>query len=183
MVAAIEGIITHKEPTFAIIKTNSGLSYGIFISLFCASKLELGQKLELFTTAIYKEDSHKLYGFLDKNEQKMFELLLKVNGVGATTAMAVCSSLDTHSFYKALSLGDESLFKKVPGIGAKSAKRIIVELGDAKIALESSDESTNQALQALLSLGFKQDKILNVLNHCQAKDTAELIKEALKKLS
>lgn len=183
MVKAIEGVISHKEPTFIIIKTNSGVSYGLFVSLFCATSLEKGQKTELYTTMIIKEDSHKLYGFLDKNEQKMFELLLKVNGIGATTAMAVCSSLDTNSFYKALSLGDENAFKQVPGIGPKSAKRIIVELGDAKIAFESGDENKSQALQALLSLGFKQDRVLKALSECKANDTSELIKEALKKLS
>lgn len=183
MVKAIEGIISTKEPTFIIIKTSSGVSYGLFISLFCSAKLEKGQKAELFTTMIIKEDSQKLYGFLDKNEQKMFELLLKVNGIGATTAMAVCSSLDTNSFYKALNLGDENAFKQVAGIGAKTAKRIIVELGDAKISIESGDESKSQALQALLSLGFKQDRVLKTLSECKAKDTSELIKEALKKLS
>lgn len=111
MVVAIEGIITKKEPTFAIIKCASGLSYGVFISLFCAAKLETHQKYELFITQIIKEDSNKFYGFLDKDEQKMFEMLLKVNGVGASTAMAICSSLDVNSFYKALNLGDESVLK------------------------------------------------------------------------
>lgn len=97
--------------------------------------------------------------------------------------MAVCSSLDTNSFYKALNLGDENAFKQVAGIGVKSAKRIIVELADAKMSIESGDESKSQALQALLSLGFKQDRVLKVLSQCNAKDTSELIKEALKKLS
>lgn len=183
MVVAIEGLITKKEPTFVIIKCQSGVSYGVFISLFCAAKLESGKNYELFITQIIKEDSHKFYGFLDKYEQKIFEMLLKVNGIGATTAMAVCSSLDSNSFYQALSLGDESLFKKVPGIGAKVAKRIIVELEGAKVALNSVSDDKASALAALLSLGFKQDKILSVLSSCTAKDTSELVKEALKKLA
>ncbi|EOJ1346021.1 Holliday junction branch migration protein RuvA, partial [Campylobacter jejuni] len=118
-------------------KCASGLSYGIFISLFCSAKIQTQEKHEFFITQIIKEDSNKFYGFLDKDEQKMFEMLLKVNGVGANTAMAVCSSLDVNSFYKALSLGDESVLKKVPGIGPKSAKRIIVELSDTKTKLEN----------------------------------------------
>ncbi|EKS3506528.1 Holliday junction branch migration protein RuvA, partial [Campylobacter jejuni] len=117
MVVGIEGIITKKEPTFIIVKCASGLSYGIFISLFCSAKIQTQEKHEFFITQIIKEDSNKFYGFLDKDEQKMFEMLLKVNGVGANTAMAVCSSLDVNSFYKALSLSDESVLKKVPGIG------------------------------------------------------------------
>ncbi len=183
MIKGIEGVVSLKEPTFVVIKTNSGVSYGVSVSLFCSVRLEKGQRAELHTTMIIKEDSHKLYGFLDKNEQKMFELLLKVNGIGATTAMAVCSSLDTNSFYSALHSGNEEAFKKVPGIGPKSAKRIIVELSDAKVALESGNESQSQALQALLSLGFKQDRILKALSECKATSTSELVKEALKKLS
>ncbi|MDO4673765.1 Holliday junction branch migration protein RuvA [Campylobacter sp.] len=183
MVVAIEGIITQKEPTFIVLKCQSGVSYGVFVSLFCAAKLEKGRSYELFITPIIKEDSHKFYGFLDREEQKIFEMLLRVNGIGATTAMAVCSSLDTDSFYKALTLGDESLFKKVPGIGAKSAKRILVELEGAKAALSSVSDESASALAALLSLGFKQDKILSVLSSCTAKDTGELVKEALKKLA
>ncbi|NDJ27526.1 Holliday junction branch migration protein RuvA [Campylobacter sp. MIT 12-8780] len=183
MVAAIEGIITYKEPTFAIIKTSSGVSYGVHVSLFCTAKLEKGQKIELLTSPIIKEDSQKLYGFLDKNEQKMFELLLKVNGVGASTALAICSTLDTNSFYQALSLGDESAFIKVPGIGAKSAKRIIVELADKQFKFESVDDHKSQALAALVSLGFNQSKAISVLAKCDAKETSELVKQALKQLS
>ncbi|KAA6225353.1 MULTISPECIES: Holliday junction branch migration protein RuvA [unclassified Campylobacter] len=182
MVVAIEGIITKKEPTFAVIKCQNGVSYGVFISLFCSSKLKINEKIELLITQIIKEDSNKFFGFLDKDEQKVFEMLLKVNGVGTSTAMAVCSSLDTNSFYKALALGDESVLKKVPGIGVKSAKRIIVELGDMK-KIESISDDKHEAYQALLSLGFKQDKILSVLATCESKDTSELIKEALKKLA
>ncbi|MDX2331134.1 Holliday junction branch migration protein RuvA [Campylobacter hepaticus] len=182
MVVAIEGIITKKEPTFIIIKCNSGLSYGIFVSLFCSSKLQIQEKYELFITQIIKEDSNKFYGFLDQEEQKIFEMLLKVNGIGANTAMAICSSLDINSFYRALSLGDENLLKKVPGIGSKSAKRIIVELSDVKTKLDNISEDKSEALAALLTLGFKQDKIINVLTTCKQTNTSELIKEALKKL-
>ncbi|BEK12337.1 Holliday junction branch migration protein RuvA [Campylobacter jejuni] len=182
MVVGIEGIITKKEPTFIIVKCASGLSYGIFISLFCSTKIQTQEKHEFFITQIIKEDSNKFYGFLDKDEQKMFEMLLKVNGVGANTAMAVCSSLDVNSFYKALSLGDESVLKKVPGIGPKSAKRIIVELSDTKTKLENVSDDKSEALAALLTLGFKQEKIISVLASAQATGTSELIKEALKKL-
>ncbi|TKX30014.1 Holliday junction branch migration protein RuvA [Campylobacter estrildidarum] len=182
MVVAIEGIITQKEPTFIVIKCTNGVSYGVFISLFCSTKLQINEKYEFLITQIIKEDSNKFYGFLDKNEQKMFEMLLKVNGIGATTAMAVCSSLDVNSFYQALNLGDESSLKKVPGIGAKTAKRIIVELSDHKKSLDNISNEKNEALAALLSLGFKQDKILNILHNCTALNTSDLVKEALKKL-
>lgn len=183
MLYAIQGVISHKEPTLVIVKTKGGVSYGVHISLFSSSKIQKGDELELLTTCIIKEDSHKLYGFLDKNEQNMFELLLKVNGVGANTAMAVCSSLSVNDFYKALQMGDENALKKVPGIGLKSAKRIIVELGDKKANLTSTSSEHAQALAALISLGFKQEKALEALAKCEAKEVGELVKEALKQLS
>lgn len=183
MVVGIEGIITKKEPTFIIVKCINGLSYGVFISLFCSAKVELGQKYEFLITQIIKEDSNKFYGFLDKEEQKIFEMLLKVNGIGANTAMTICSSLDVNSFYKALTLNDENVFKKVPGIGPKSAKRILIELSDAKTHLEQISDDKSQALAALISLGFKQEKIIKVLSNCTSNNTSDLIKEALKKLS
>lgn len=183
MVVAIEGIITKKEPTFIIIKCQSGISYGIFVSLFSSSKLALNEKQELLITQIIKEDSNKFYGFLDKNEQNMFEMLLKVNGIGASTAMAVCSSLDSNLFFQALSTNDENAFKKIPGIGPKTAKRIITELADSKLKINNTNTNQTQALAALISLGFKEDKIIKVLSTCQNTETSQIIKEALKKLS
>lgn len=183
MVVAIEGIVVKKEPTFVILKTNFGLSYGISISLFCSAKIEKGQKCELLITQIIKEDSHKFYGFLEKDEQKIFEMLLKVNGIGASIAMTVCSSLETNAFYKTLQQNDDSLLQKVPGIGPKSAKRILVELADAKIGFENVEDDKSQALAALLSLGFKKEKILPALRECKGANTSDLIKEALKKLA
>lgn len=183
MVVAINGILKSKEPTFVVIKCASGLSYGVFVSLFCSSNLSLNDEVELFITQIIKEDSNKFFGFLDKQEQLMFETLLKVNGIGSSTAMALCSSMRVSDFYKALASADENAFKRVPGIGAKSAKRIIVELSDKTPNISNFTNEKAQALQALLSLGFKQEKASEILSACVSQDVSELVKEALKKLS
>jgi len=166
-----------------VLKTQGGVSYALSVSLFTSSKLEKGAQIELLTTPIFKEDSQRLFGFLEKSEQQMFELLLKVNGIGASIAMAVCSTLDSNAFYKALSTGDENAFKSVPGIGAKVAKRIITELSDKKVSLSLSDDGKTQALQALITLGFKQEKALEALSKCESKEVSALVKEALKRLS
>lgn len=183
MIRAIEGIIAKKEPTFVVLKTNGGVSYGIFVSLFTYGKLEKNQKIELMITQIIREDANLLYGFLDINEQKMFEMLVKLNGIGAATAMAVCSSLSVQNFSGAIMSGDADAFKSVPGIGPKTARRIIAELSDAKIILDNNDDDSNfksEAMQALETLGFKRDKISKVLNECKSEETGEIIKEALK---
>lgn len=184
MIKAIEGLITRKEPAYIVLKTPSGVSYGLFVSLFCSAKLEKGAKVELNTTQIIREDANLLYGFIDLNEQKMFEMLIKLNGIGASTAMAICSSLTPNAFTNAILNGDTLALQKVPGIGAKSARRIIAELSDAKLIDESAVPNyQNEALLALEALGFKREKIVKILPECKATSTSELVKEALKKLA
>lgn len=183
MIKAVEGVISKKEPAFLVLKTVSGVSYGVFISLFCSAKLEVGARVELNITQIIREDANLLYGFLDINEQKMFEMLIKLSGIGASTAMAVCSSLSPNSFMNAVINGDIDTLKKVPGIGPKTARRVIAELSDAKLVSETSvAEYQNEAILALEALGFKRDKIYKVIAECGSTNTSELIKEALKKL-
>ena len=184
MIKAIEGVIVKKEPTNLILKTAGGVSYGIAISLFCSSKLEKDQKIELNITQIIREDANLLYGLLDLNEQKMFEMLIKLNGVGATTAMATCSSLTPSAFLSAINSADAAALQSVPGIGAKTARRIIAELSDAKISMDENLPShQNEAILALESLGFKREKILQAISKCSATNVGELVKEALKKLA
>ena len=161
MIKAIEGVITQKMPAFVVLKTASGISYGLFISLFCSAKLETGAKVELKTTQIIREDANLLYGFLDASEQKMFEILIKLNGSG-----------------------DAAALQSVPGIGPKSARRIIAELGDAKlIADEAVPSYQSEALMALEALGFKRDKIVKILSDCEGENMGDNVKEALKKLA
>ncbi|MBR0071210.1 MAG: Holliday junction branch migration protein RuvA [Campylobacter sp.] len=184
MIVAIEGIITKKEPTNCVIKLSNGISYSVNISLNCSAKLEKNAKIELLITQIIREDANLLFGFLEADEQKMFEMLIKLSGIGASTAMAVCSSLSSESFSKAVINGDTATLTSVPGIGPKTARRIVAELGDAKLMEFSSGESyKNEAAMALESLGFKRDKINKVLSECSSTSTAELVKEALKKLA
>lgn len=183
MIKAIEGIITQKEPTFVVIKTANGISFGVFVSLWTSNLIKIGEKTELLITQILREDANLLYGFSQNSEQKMFEMLIKLSGIGPTSAMAICSSLSASNFTKAIANGDVNAFKQVPGIGIKTAKRIIVELSDAKLMLDETNSVANQAILALESLGFKRDKIIKALKDCVANDTATLVKEALKKLN
>ena len=183
MIKAIEGIITKKEPTAIWIKCY-GITYGVNISLFTSASINCGDSVELFITQIIREDANLLYGFLNESEQRIFELLLKVSGIGASTAMAVCSSLSSDEFILAITNGDDSVLKRVPGIGTKTARTLIAQLSDAKLGEISSVNSVSKdAFMALESLGFKPDKITAALAKCSSNDTESLIKEALKILS
>ncbi len=184
MIIAIEGEVVHKEPTALHIKLPGGLTYLVHISLHCAAAIKQ-RSVRLHTTQIFKEESQSLYGFVERDEKVMFDRLIKITGIGPSTALAVCSTFTPQSFAKAVAAQDVTAIKSVPGIGPKSAKRLLVELGD--FTLETVDDNIGvarkEAQMALESLGFKKERIQKVLASCQSDNTADLVKEALKKLA
>ncbi len=187
MIVGIEGKVVYKEPSFVHIDVN-GLVYEVFISLQTFSALSK-ERVSLFTTQIIREDASLLFGFIDMSEKKLFSRLIKINGVGPKVAMAICSTFTPAQFASIINNKDINGVKKVPGIGPKSAGRILVELAgfDAElVASSSSSPSTtlafSQATEALESLGFKKEKISKALSSCSGDDTASLVKEALKLL-
>ncbi|MDR1555103.1 MAG: Holliday junction branch migration protein RuvA [Campylobacteraceae bacterium] len=184
MIVAIEGKVAGKEPTSVYIKTLSGITYKIAVSLYCAASINTNEIVELKITQIIREDANLLFGFLDADEQRMFEQLIKLNGIGVSTALAICSTLTPSAFAKALAASDTNALIKVPGIGLKSAKRILVELGEFMLqsSISVSSQSQTEARLALEALGFKSEKIKAVLFTCNGTTTQELIKEALSKL-
>ncbi len=183
MIVAIEGIITKNEPSSAVLKTSNGVSYGVGVSLKTSAKLQKGAKVELLISQVLREDANLLYGFLDVEEKQNFDMLRKLSGIGAATAMAVCSSLSPSDFVKAVINGDANALTAVPGIGVKTARRIIAELSDAKLILADIPTYKNEAIMALESLGFKREKIISVLNDCDSDNTGDLVKQALQKLA
>jgi len=184
MIIAINGEVIKKEPTLLHLKTPSGLTYAVKISLHCSAAIE-SKQVSLHTTLIVKEDSHTLFGFINNYEKMMFDRVIKINGVGPSTALAICSTFTPESFSSAVMSQDVTAIKMVPGIGPKSAKRILVELGDFNLGVEedSASVSMTEATMALESLGFKKETIKKTLSGVKASDTSALIKEALKKLS
>ena len=184
MIVGIEGKIVQKEPTFVHINVN-GLVYEVFLSINCSSAI-IDTNVKLYTTQIIKEESNNLYGFLDLNEKKLFDTVIKINGVGPKVALAICSTFTPSSFAQIVETSDVGTLKRVPGIGPKGASRILVELsGFVVTGVESTgslNENGSQAVLALESLGFKKDQINKALTACISTDTAGLVKEALRKL-
>ncbi len=185
MIVGIEGKIEKKEPTLIHINAN-GLIYEVFVSLNCSSKITK-EIIKLFVTHIIREDSQSLYGFLDLNEKKLFDTVIKINGVGPKVALAICSTFTASSFSQIVSSNDVSMLKRVPGIGPKGASRILVELSGFIIDDVDGEDSGMASAQldaslALESLGFKKDVISKVLKTCTSDDTSSLVREALKKL-
>ena len=183
MIVGIEGTVERKDPTFVHINVN-GLIYEVMVSINTSNAIS-DKKVKLFVTQVIREDANLLFGFMDTNEQKMFDTVLKINGVGPKVGLAICSTFTPSTFAKVVASKDVSMLKRVPGIGPKAAGRILVELAD--FIIDGNEEESEhsgalgEATMALESLGFKKDAIQKALNGCSG-DTSTLVKEGLKKL-
>lgn len=198
MYAYIKGTLEEKTKDSIVIDAG-GIGYRIFISEQSLSKLgELGETIKVYTHYHVREDNISLYGFLNNEELKMFELLLQVSGIGAKTAITMLSNITPSQFALAVISNDIKELVKIPGIGTKSAQRMILELKD-KLKVEnaieeksetkseeiSNVEAINEATQALQILGYNKAEIKRVFEKIQLKNvsTEEIIKSALKNLA
>ncbi len=186
MIVGVAGKVVHKEPGVVHVDV-SGVVYEVFISLQTFSSIQ--EEVRLFTTHIVREDAQLLYGFATKAEKSLFERLIKINGVGPKVAMAICSTYTPQQFAKVIADKDMAAIKRVPGIGPKSAGRILVELSgfdeellEKTLTAEPASRAHAEATEALEALGFKKEQISKALGNAKASDTAGLVKEALKQL-
>jgi Holliday junction DNA helicase RuvA len=193
MITQLEGNIVEKTPTYLVIDC-MGVGYQVHISLNTFSKIPSVGKCKLYTLLIIREDAHLLYGFADKHERQLFELLTSVSGVGASTARMILSSLNPSELEQVIASGNVATLKSIKGIGEKSAQRIIVDLKD-KIAKEIVSTDTvlpflnplrEEALAALLALGFQKQAAEKALDKSiktsSVSNVEELIKLSLKNL-
>lgn len=195
MIDHLEGKLDRVTPTYAVVDCN-GVGYLANISLNTYTRIKDQARVKLLTHLSIREDAHVLYGFADEHEREVFRLLISVSGVGAATARMILSSLTAHDTEKAILSGDLLTLKKIKGIGAKSAERIIVDLRD-KVGKGSSTEWSTviggpsgriqEATLALTALGFNRQAIDKALQKVQAEKSRdmsveELIKTALKYL-
>lgn len=197
MIAYIKGKITFKCPTDIYVETASGVAYHVNISLNTFSQLEQLEEVKILTTLIVKEDSHTLYGFMTEDEKNLFSKLISVSGIGPNTSRVILSGMTPDDVVRTIASEDHIRFSKVKGIGPKTAKRIILDLKD-KIAKEitnsdvnmmtQNNSARNEALSALLTLGFPKNTVEKSLNTIinasdETMDAETLIKSVLKKLS
>lgn len=194
MYAYISGTLIEKNPAFVVVDVN-GIGYHIQITLNTFSAIGDNTRVKLYTHLSIREDAHLLYGFFDEEERTLFNQLLSVSGVGASTARIILSSLSTKEAIEAIATGNAVLLQRVKGIGAKTAQRIVIDLRDkvgkaTAAGVEKSgfiyNTNKEEALSALLILGFNKaaaDKVLNKLLQADPSMKVELlIKEALKVL-
>lgn len=189
MITHLNGRLIEKTPTTLIIECG-GIGYEVKISLNSFSKIGADEAVKIFTQFVVREDAQLLYGFVEKEEREMFNLLTSVSGIGPNTAMIMLSSLTPNDIAQAITSEDVTTIQGVKGIGQKTAQRVIVDLKDKMLKFEVSDEniatSNNtirfDALTALISLGFDKKKAEKALNKVmKEQETVELlIKDALR---
>ena len=193
MITQIKGRLVEKNPTYVVVDCG-GVGYLLHISLNTFSSLPESEAITLFAHLSVKEDSHTLYGFIDKTEREIFRLLISVSGVGPSIARTMLSSMSSEEIQQAIASENIALIQSVKGIGAKTAQRVIIDLKDKilktfdldSISIVKSNTNKDEALSALEVLGFNKkqsDKVLNAILKEQPEATVELlIKSALKSL-
>lgn len=195
MISYLKGKLFEKKPTEIIIEANS-VGFSLNISLKTYESLpEVNDLVSLFTILIPREDSLNLYGFATQTEKELFKLLTSVNGIGPKSAIGILSAIDAKELIQMVLGGNSFSLQKFPGIGKKTADRIILELKDkvAKVlgAEEINNEfpyinNKNEAVEALIILGYNRiasEKITKeILQSNPDISTEEIIKLALSKL-
>jgi holliday junction DNA helicase RuvA len=189
----IQGKITELTPTYLVIDAG-GIGYHVNISLYTFGQLQEHNEMKLFLHQVVREDAHLLYGFSTLNERGVFRMLISVSGIGPNTARMMLSSMTPGEIKIAITEGNVNVLKRIKGIGAKSAQRVIVDLqdkmvkGTEEVQLLNTANNTikNEALSALEILGFSKKQSEKVIDGIisESPDTSveDLIKKALKKL-
>lgn len=197
MYAYLKGEITFRSPAFITIEVN-GVGYHVNIPLSTFSAIEGQERSTIYTHLIVREDAHTLYGFATQTERNMFVQLIGVTGVGATTAQLILSAMTVDEVRSAIIAEQAHVLQRVKGIGAKTAKQIILDLKN-KLSKESPEGPVllpnmadsglrEEALSALMALGFNRIAVQKALNTVAAANPGlskveDLIKSALKVLS
>lgn len=181
MIAGLIGSV-YKRGVGSVLFNVNGVIYEVSMSLNALPSVK--ENDTLLITQIIREDSIALYGFLSKDEKDLFDNLIKINGIGPKVALSICSAFKPAEFLNIANSNDFTTLKKVPGIGEKMAKRIIVEISGklGNIAQLNLPQSKIDALNALESLGFKNSEILKMIENTTATSTEAIIKEALQGL-
>ena len=197
MIAMLQGAVAQITNEYGIVMTAGGVGYRVYMPLSDLSDLKEGAQVQLWTYTAVREDAITLYGFLDNEAYKLFEMLLTVKGVGPKIALGILSSTQPENFILAVQNQDLHFLTQLPGIGKKGAERMLLELKDkfGTIVKDSGSVASSanlnlntqgpvsEAVDALTSLGYARGEIMPVLNSIEnvEKLTSEdILKQALK---
>ena len=174
MIAFIKGTVYSFGLDHVIIETVSGIGYKVYYNH--SQPLTLGQNILLFTYQQIREDAHVLFGFMRREELELFEKLISVKGLGPKTALGILTAASYSQVVNAIEQGEVAFLKKMPGIGAKTASQIILDLKGKLVSTEESKPVVNSkivdAMEALKALGYKNAEIQAISKQMQEQDLA-----------
>ena len=199
MIGWLRGTLAHKEPPFLVVEVG-GVGYEVEAPMSTCFRLPAtGEAVRLLTHLLVREDHHTLFGFATEPERRLFRDLIKVSGVGAKTALGVLSGMDVAAFIRAVESDDVASLIRLPGIGRKTAERIVIEMRDrirhpglagaastAGGAAGSGElEPRTEALDALVALGYKSPEARRMLERVpeSANSTEELLRAVLRSVA
>ena len=200
MIAYVKGIVEDISEDNVVLDVHD-IGYNVKISADTACRLPgIGELAKLYTYTLVKEDAFQLYGFLTRDELELFKLCITVSGIGPKVAQAILSVMDTDSLRFAIMSGDVKAISKAPGIGKRTAERLILEL-KGKVTMEDTSigkelisqggsvtadtDQKKEAVEALVSLGYGQSeslKAVNSIENIEEMDSGAILKAALKKM-
>ena len=190
MIGHIKGFIVNKKPTQVLIDCN-GVGYEVDVPMSTFYDLPpAGEQVTLLTHLIVREDAHLLFGFATSEEREVFRQLIKVNGVGAKVALSILSGISLHELVDAIMNQNSNLLVSIPGIGNKTADRLVLEL-KGKFAniiddksIQNTSSETNDIQNALISLGYSTKEAISAVKNLPSDISInDGIKDALKFLS
>lgn len=190
MIGSLRGKIIEKKPPYIIFDVN-GVGYEVAVSMNTLYQLPSDSEIRIHTHLVVREDAQELYGFADQAEKTLFRHLIKINGVGPKLALSILSSMSCQDFSRLVLTQDSAGLIKIPGVGKKMAERLIIEMAD-RIDQEmptdlplGPDDPSRDAIDALVSLGYKNQQAKKVVLTLAQKDysSEDMIREALKQLA
>lgn len=196
MIGSLRGKIVSKQPPGLILEVQ-GVGYELEVSMNTFYSLpETGAEVRLLTHLTVRDDAHLLFGFADEDERHVFRALIKVSGVGAKLALAILSGIEAGDFKRCIKAGDTARLTRLPGIGKKTAERLLVEMrdrlgdwqttaaGDGLGPRRQTDDPLHEATSALIALGYRPQEASRLLQTAtgatEGLDSEALIREALK---
>jgi len=194
MIGSLIGLIKEKTPSSILLEVN-GIGYEIAVPLSTSFQLpNVGESAYLLTHLVVREDQHSLFGFATDEERKLFRALIKISGVGAKLAITILSGTNVNGFIQSVVNEDIDALVHLPGIGKKTAERLIVEMKDKVSEISSDENSLSQsnensavaeAINALVNLGYKTKDAKTILDKIESEGLTveELIRQALKSLN
>ena len=195
MIGSLIGLIKDKKPSLVLLEVN-GVGYEVHIPLSTSFQLpNNGESTFILTHLVIRDDQHTLYGFATEEERKLFRTLIKISGGGAKMALTILSGINVNGFVQSVINGDVDTLVHLPGIGKKTAERLIVEMKDKIQDVTDSPELTGsaasdnnmllEARNALVNLGYKSSEARKILDKIDTTglEVEELLRQALKSLN